>query len=98
MAIKIKLKRATKDLGEDSKFKKPAPESTIIYGRKSSEQGEGIPPQPGTFDRNAIDPSDVEDEFPRQRPKGWDQGHLRSPENKISSRGKVRNLARQIKF
>lgn len=94
----IKFKRKAKTLDDDPQFAKPAPESTIVYGKKSSEQGQGVPPTPGAYDRNAIDPDDEEDEFPRERGRNFSQGHLRSMTNTISARGKAKDLARRIKF
>jgi hypothetical protein len=73
-------------------------EGMLPYGRKGTEQGEGVDVRPGTYDRSEINPHDEEDEYPRQLPKNFPQGHLRNPQDQTSTRGRARDLARQIRF
>lgn len=71
-------------------------EENLPYGKKGYEQGEGVDVRPGTFDRNTMNPENEEDEYPRQLGRNFDQGHLRSPEDKTSSRSRTKKLARML--
>lgn len=90
------IKRRVPYRSVDPRFAMPGQESPLHYGRKGYEQGEGVPVQPGTFDRNQIDPDAEEEEFPRKRGRNFPSGHIRSDEDLISDRRRVRNLARHL--
>ena len=81
MAIRKQGQLAKPQVAEiDPKFTKRGGESTLPYGRKSTQQGEGVDVRPGTYDRNEMNPQEEQD-----YPSGV-KGHLRSMEEQISYR------------